>query len=143
LNHSHHQPASNTLPFFEPFADSPVALNHHHIHSSSELSQSIYSSPPPRRTDHGRLPAMDWRLNQQLHQHQHQHQQQATLPSDWRLASEKSVAAFNFKVGKEEPLRSSFVYQQSQTTPSFQTSHEVSYLLDYSRRRILIYVHIF
>jgi pumilio RNA-binding family len=141
MNHPRHQPTSNTLPFFEPFSEPPTPVNtvhnHQNFHTSSELSQSLYSSPAPRRVDHGRLPAMDWRLNQQLHQHQ----QQTTLPSDWRLASEKSVPDFNF--GKEEALRSSFVYQQSsQTTPTFQTSHEVSSLLYYSRHQVLIYAHI-
>lgn len=143
MNHPRHQPTSNTLPFFEPFSEPPTPVNtvhnHQNFHPSSELSQSLYSSPAPRRVDHGRLPAMDWRLNQQIHQHQ----QQTTLPSDWRLAPEKSVPDFNFNnVGKEEALRSSFVYQQSQTTPTFQTSHEVSSLLDYSRHQVLIYAHI-
>ncbi|KIM38132.1 hypothetical protein M413DRAFT_76168 [Hebeloma cylindrosporum] len=123
-NHPRHQPTSNNLPFFEPFAEPPAPANTVHnlqnFHTSNELPQSLYSSPAPRRVEHGRLPAMDWRLNQQLHQHQ----QQTTLPSDWRLAPEKAVSDFNFNVGKEEALRSSFVYQQSQTTPTFQTSHE-------------------
>jgi len=88
------------------------------------LLKVFYSSPAPQRVDHGRLPAMDWRLNQQ-------HQQQTTLPSgsDWRLAPEKSAPDLNSNVGKEEALRSSFAYQQSQMTPTFQTSHEVTSLL--------------
>ncbi|KAF8971874.1 armadillo-type protein [Flammula alnicola] len=141
LNHPRHQPPSNTVAFFEPFSEppttAPTALNQNiHASSSSDLSQSLYTSPPPpRRVEATRLPPMDWRLNQQLqvHQHPHQHQhhqqqqqqQQAPLAPDWRLASEKPVSDhYTFNVGQDEPLRSSFVYQQSPTSQSFQTSHE-------------------
>jgi len=49
------------------------------------------------------------------------------------------MADFNFNVGKEEAFLFSFSYQQSQITPTFQTSHEVNSLLDYSHHQVLIY----
>jgi hypothetical protein len=77
-----------------------------------------------------RLPPMDWRLNQQAAQHQCQaqvHPQQQSASVDWRSVAEKSAPDFAFNVAQEaEPLRSSFLYQQSSSSQAFQHSHEVS-----------------
>ncbi|KDR85900.1 hypothetical protein GALMADRAFT_52680 [Galerina marginata CBS 339.88] len=130
LNHVRHAGHSSTLPFFEPFAEpltpAPRAPSQQiQPLSHADLPHSIYNSPPPRRTaDALRLPQMDWRLNQQVHLPHHQHQAALQVTPDWRLQAEKSSPDFNFNATQEEPLRSSFVYQQSPTTQSFQTSHE-------------------
>jgi len=125
LNHARSQPGANAYSSFEPFAEpptpAPVAQNQTHPSSPSDLPHSIYNSPFPRRVDHPRLQPVDWRPNNQLQQ------QQQSLHPDWRLASEKFANDFVFGNGQEEPLRSSFVCQQSPSQP-FQSSHEVSIL---------------
>ena len=134
--HVRTQPGANFYPFFEPFAEpptpAPVAQNQiqqnqiqNQIHPSppSEMQQSLYNSPLPRRVDHARLQPVDWRMNNQLQQ-----QQQQSLHPDWRLASEKFANDSTFGNGREEPLRSSFIHQ-TPSTQLFQPSHEVSILL--------------
>ncbi|KAF8167240.1 armadillo-type protein [Crassisporium funariophilum] len=123
LNHSRHQPTNNNFPFFEPFAEPPTpapAQPNQNINASSQsdLSKSIYTSPPARHMEnnHSRLPPVDWRSNQPLPQ------QQPPNP-DWRLAGEKFGTDYAFNHSQEEPLRSSFVYQ-SPPSQSFQSSHE-------------------
>ncbi|PPQ69483.1 hypothetical protein CVT25_002047 [Psilocybe cyanescens] len=120
LNHARQVPHS-TMPFFEPFTEAatpgPTIQNHAQVSSPADVANSYYSSPPARRVDHMRLPAMDWRLNQG---------HQPPPPPDWRHASDKAVPDFkpNVTQNQEEPLRSSFPYQQSTTSQSFQNSHE-------------------
>ena len=92
------------------------------------MPQSLYNSPLPRRVDHARQQPLDWRMNNQLQQQQQQQQQQQSLHPDWRLASEKFTNDSNFGNVREEPLRSSFIHQQT-PTQLFQPSHEVSILL--------------
>uniref|UniRef100_A0A8H7Y6Y2 PUM-HD domain-containing protein n=1 Tax=Psilocybe cubensis TaxID=181762 RepID=A0A8H7Y6Y2_PSICU len=124
LNHTRQAPHS-TNPFFEPFAEIATPASAVQVHAQvtnpTDVANAYYSSPPTRRVDHTRLPAMDWRLNQV-----HQPHSQTQLPSDWRHASEKPVPDFNVNVAQaqEEPLRSSFTYQPSSTSQSFQNSHE-------------------
>ena len=139
LNHTRTQPqaGANFYPFFEPFAEpptpAPVAQNQIHPSPPSDMPQSLYNSPmPSRRVDHARLQAVDWRMNNQLQQQQQQlQQQQQSLHPDWRLASEKFANDSTFQVGnnREEPLRSSFIHQQTPSTQLFQPSHEVSIIL--------------
>ena len=129
LNHTRNQPGANAYPLFEPFAEpptpAPVAQNQNHLSPPSGLPQSLYSSTLPRRAiDEARLHPVDWRLNNQL-------QQQQPLHPDWRLA-EKITNDYAFGNGREEPLRSSFVYQQSPSTQFLQSSHEVSICLNTS-----------
>lgn len=129
LNHARQAPHS-TIPFFERFAETAtpasVVQGHAQVSTPPDVANSYYSSPPVRRVDHTRLPAMDWRLNQG-----HQPHTQPQPPTDWRHAGEKAVPDFNLNVtqAQEEPLRSSFSYQQSPTSQSFQNSHEVSLCL--------------
>ncbi|KAF9550593.1 ARM repeat-containing protein [Agrocybe pediades] len=119
-------------PFFEPFTEpptpSPIATQHIHSLTQSDIPHSLYNSPPPpRRTEAGRLPAMDWRLNQNQQVHQaHFPPQHSSLSTDWRHTAEKPVASdFNFGASQAQEERSSFLYQQhSSTSPSFQTPHE-------------------
>ena len=158
LHHARHQGSSNPGTFFEPFADpptpAPASPQNQNIYSaplSSELSQSIYTSPPPpaRRMDTARLPPMDWRSTQHgpqnsFHQNQQPAQQgQQVGAAEWRIVGEKPTGDFAFNFGQEDTLRSSFLYQQSSTTQSFQSSHEVSppsdnyiyeYMLIYARQ---------
>ncbi|KJA28308.1 hypothetical protein HYPSUDRAFT_61939 [Hypholoma sublateritium FD-334 SS-4] len=140
LHHARHQGPSNPGTFFEPFAEpptpAPASPQNQNIYSpplSSDLSQSIYTSPPPpaRRMDTARLPSMDWRSTQQGPQHpfhqtqaQVQQGQQVSGSAEWRIAGEKPAGDFAFSVGQEETLRSSFLYQQPSTSQSFQGSHE-------------------
>ena len=72
--------------------------------------------------DHACLQPVDWRLNNQMQQRQQQQQQ-----SDRHLASENFANNYASGSSQEEPLRSSFIYQQSPSQP-FQSSHEVSTL---------------
>lgn len=156
LHHARHQGPSNPGTFFEPFAEpptpAPASPQNQNIYSpplSSDLSQSIYTSPPPpaRRMDPARLPPMDWRPTQQGPQHlfhqtqaQVQQGQQVSGSAEWRLVGEKPAGDFAFNVGQEDTLRSSFSYQQPSTSQSFQGSHEVSLLSnDYKCRYMLIY----
>ena len=129
LNHARTQPGANFYPFFEPFAEpptpGPVSQNQIHPSPSSDLPQSLYNSPLPRHVDHSRLQPLDWRMNNQLQQQQ----QQQSLHPDWRLASEKFTNDSTFGNVREEPLRSSFIHQQTPSTQLFQPSHEVSILL--------------
>ena len=127
LNHARTQPqaGANFYPFFEPFAEpptpAPVAQNQIHPSPPSDIPQSLYNSPMPRRVDHARLQPVDWRMmNNQLQQ---------SLHPDWRLASEKFANDTTFGNGREEPLRSSFIHQQTPSTQLFQPSHEVSIIL--------------
>jgi pumilio RNA-binding family len=134
LNHARTQPqaqgGANFYPFFEPFAEpptpAPVVQNQIHPSSPPDLPQSLYNSSLPRRLDHTRLQPVDWRMNNQLQQQQ---QQQQSLQPDWRLASEKFANDSTFGNNREEPLRSSFIHQQTPSTQLFQPSHEVSVLL--------------
>jgi len=131
LTQQRHQGSANAFPFFEPFTEPPTpAPTTHNLDSRSsshaDLTQSLYNSPlPPRRMETSRLPPMDWRLHQQP---------QTSLYTDWRqVSNDKTSSDYVFDgagtgLGKEEPLRSSFVYQHSPTSQSFQTSHEVGFL---------------
>jgi pumilio RNA-binding family len=122
LNRTRTQPqaGANSHPFFEPFAEpptpAPVSQNQNHPSPPSNIAQSLYNTPMPRRVDHARLQPVDWRMNNQLH-------------LDWRLASEKFANDTTFGNGHEEPLRSSFIHQQIPSTQLFQPSHEVSIIL--------------
>ena len=121
------QPGANAYPFFEPFAEpptpAPAAQTQIHMSPPSDLPQSLYNSPLPRRVDQPRLQPVDWLMNNQLQQ-----QQQQSLHPDWRLASEKFANDYTSANGREEPLRSSLIHQQSPSTQPFQPSHEVSIL---------------
>jgi pumilio RNA-binding family len=118
-HHGHHAPQG--LNFFEPFAETTLSgranAQNQNIYSSppSELSQPLYSSPPPPRRADVRLLPMDWRLNQQLQgqqQHQQHHHQHSPITPDWRLAPhDKTSVDYAFNLAPEEPLRSSFTYK--------------------------------
>lgn len=132
FNHTRQTPHTNAMPFFEPFAEPPTpapgAIQNHHAHTSpSDIANSIYSSPPARRHEHSRVPAMDWRLNQQGLANANQ--TQSALTTDWRHASDKQGLGFNLSAGQaqEEPLRTSYAQQQPPASQSFQNAHEVSF----------------
>ena len=127
LNHARTQPGANFYPFFEPFTEpptpAPVAQNKIQPSPPSDLPQSLYNSPLPRRVDPARLQPVDWRMNNLLQQ------QQQSIHPDWRQANDKFANDSTFGKGREEPLRSSFIHQQTPSTQLFQPSHEVSVLL--------------
>lgn len=133
--------SSSNISLFQPFSEQPTPASYNHSHnynlntllsnsSSSSLSQSIYSSPLPRRVDANRLPQMDWRLTQQPVAQQ----SAAILNSDWCIPSEKSTLDFNNlnQLDHAEPVRTAIAHHQQQQPPSLpqpaQTSHEVSFL---------------
>jgi hypothetical protein len=156
MNHPHHQPyRSSSLLRMRLGCDSRAAYpanivpNHQNFHTFPSCCSHF---TPPLSTMVVLIPAMDWQLTQQLHQHP------LVLTASevgwllrllcsisprisrsgnrqlFHLSGALSVPDFNSNVGKEELLllRSSFVYRQSQT------SHEVSFLLDYSRQKVFI-----
>ncbi|KAF9447850.1 ARM repeat-containing protein [Macrolepiota fuliginosa MF-IS2] len=121
-----YQPSSSGIQPFQPFSEPPTPAPHTHtLHSlftntSPSHSQSIYSSPLPRRVESARLPQMDWRLTQQPLS-----QQPLALHTDWRLPNEKATLDFNLnQLSHSEPMRSTLMHQQPSPSQQTQTSHE-------------------
>ncbi len=131
--------SSSNVSLFQPFSEqsTPASFNHNHSYnnlngffpntssssSSSSLSQSIYSSPLPRRVDANRLPQMDWRLTQQPIS-----QQSLVLGSDWQLPTEKSVLDFNLnQVDHAEPARMVIAHQPPPPPQPAQQAQDVSF----------------
>lgn len=120
-------PTSNAFPFFEPVSEHPPPLPSqqtlYHSSPPAPLAQSLYNSPPPpsRRLDLPRAPLIDWQLPQQPLSH---------LNSDWLRVDERAaVPQYSSNASAfEEPLRSSFTYNQppSPQAPQPASSHEVS-----------------
>ncbi|KAF5352799.1 hypothetical protein D9756_006223 [Leucocoprinus leucothites] len=119
--------SSSGIPPFQPFSEAPTpAPQTHSLHNlfsntSPSNTQSIYSSPLPRRVqESNRLPHMDWRLTQQPLSQQH-----LALHPDWRLPSEKSALDFNLnQIGHNEPLHSTLMHQQPSPPQPSQAAHE-------------------
>ncbi|KAF7784924.1 hypothetical protein Agabi119p4_1089 [Agaricus bisporus var. burnettii] len=119
--------SSGGIPPFHPFTEIPASVSQaHNLHAlfantSPSQTQSIYSSPLPRRVEStNRLPQMDWRLTQQPVS-----QQSLALHTDWRMPTEKSMLDFNLnQMNHSEPMRSTLMHQQASPSQPSQNSHE-------------------